>query len=284
MAVIYKPLNIVPDTHDIRLNTASVQFANLEFCWPIFNTRGANNIVDLVHGSLGVFTGTPGWACKKDPFLWSPEFNGTTEGISFPGTDTVLSGVTQFTMSAWLCSPSAASGAAYVGKQLDSTHYVQMISSGNASTVANFGVGNGAGSHGDVTFTANGFPAVDNLFHHFAMVYDGTQSTNATRLLGYIDGVARTLTFISTIPATAPTITTVGLEVAKVTTASVFSANGYYGDIRIYNTAIPAAVIWQMYAPETRFELFAPQQQRFRINAPAALARGSSNLMLLGVG
>lgn len=38
-------------------------------------------------------------------------------------------------------------------------------------------------------------------WHHVMMVYDGSQATNATKLVAYIDGVAQTLSFFGTIPA-----------------------------------------------------------------------------------
>lgn len=42
----------------------------------------------------------------------------------------------------------------------------------------------------------------DANWHYVTLVYDGTQSTDATRLRGYVDGVEKTLTYNNTIPAT----------------------------------------------------------------------------------
>ncbi len=71
---------------------------------------------------------------------------------------------------------------------------------------------------GNINFYAEGTSGVDQFgtfalndtsWHHVVMVYDGTQSTNATRLVGYVDGVVRTLSFTNgTIPATLFTANT----------------------------------------------------------------------------
>ncbi|MHC5115306.1 MAG: DUF2341 domain-containing protein, partial [Planctomycetota bacterium] len=45
------------------------------------------------------------------------------------------------------------------------------------------------------------------VWHHWAMVFDGTQAGNSNRLKFYLDGVEQTLTYNGTIPATTPSNT-----------------------------------------------------------------------------
>jgi hypothetical protein len=55
-------------------------------------------------------------------------------------------------------------------------------------------IANSANSSGSFTHTNN--------FCYVVLVFDGSQGSNSTRLTIYVNGVLRTLTFVSTIPAT----------------------------------------------------------------------------------
>jgi hypothetical protein len=116
--------------------------------------------------------------------------------------------------------------------------------------------GSGAGDNNDVLFTvANGSntygytttsPLSTSAFTHVAMVYDGTQGTNATKLKGYINGSPVTLTFSGTIPTTTANNTSDNFDVGAN------PAGGQYGnvaidDVRIYNVAKSDAEILSLY-------------------------------------
>jgi len=49
---------------------------------------------------------------------------------------------------------------------------------------------------------------------------------------------------------------------------------GYIGDVRLYNRALTAAEVWQLYDPATRWELYAPLRKWWAIGAAAAGAVG----------
>ncbi len=78
-------------------------------------------------------------------------------------------------------------------------------------------------------------------FIHFAGVFNSTAASNAERARIFLNGVQQTLTFIGTIPTTAPTFTGNLLLGQRVD----FSApsTGLIDDIRVYNRALNPAEI-----------------------------------------
>src|SRR5437867_1431153 len=70
---------------------------------------------------------------------------------------------------------------------------------------------------------------------HWVMVFDGSQSTNATRLKFYFNNVAQTLTFTGTIPATTPN-TAYTVRLAGTAAATDF-IDGILDEVRISDIA-----------------------------------------------
>jgi hypothetical protein len=82
--------------------------------------------------------------------------------------------------------------------------------------------------------------ALDQDWHHYAAVYDGSQTGNANRLKVYKDGVAQTVTFTGEVPAS------IGASALKMR-----MGNGQFGtfgagrvdDARVYDRAITASEV-----------------------------------------
>lgn len=79
---------------------------------------------------------------------------------------------------------------------------------------------------------------------HFCLIYDGNGSTNADKLKLYVDGVSKTLGYISTIPSTLPTMTD-PFEIGRLT--SSFYTTGTHNDIRVFHRAISASEVTTLY-------------------------------------
>jgi prepilin-type N-terminal cleavage/methylation domain-containing protein len=82
-------------------------------------------------------------------------------------------------------------------------------------------------------------------WYHILMVYDGTQTGNSNRLKGYINGVAQTLSFAGTIPATTQATST-NFNFGRLSNATRYF-NGLIDDVRMYNAAMPTSQIQQEY-------------------------------------
>lgn len=83
-----------------------------------------------------------------------------------------------------------------------------------------FGVATGTQAYGNIANTQTGW-------HDFAAVFDGTQTGNANRLQGYIDGVLQTLSYLNTIPSTVPVLASTQLEFGHSTSLSAYSTGAF---------------------------------------------------------
>lgn len=101
-------------------------------------------------------------------------------------------------------------------------------------------MGNGSNAYGYTT----GNPLTTGVWHHVVSVFDGTQTGNAARLKVYVDNVQQTLTYNLTIPATVGAATNyhqIGLY------GGTYYYKGLLDDMRLYNRALTAAEILQLY-------------------------------------
>jgi hypothetical protein len=92
-----------------------------------------------------------------------------------------------------------------------------------------------------VSFTGNNwgqFNSNDLSWHHVAAVFDGTKSTNAERLVVYLDGRIVSLTYSGTIPATfgSPAL----LRIGQTFTLLNQFGSGFVDDYAIFNRDLSA--------------------------------------------
>ena len=108
-----------------------------------------------------------------------------------------LGGASKAVLSAWLKRNASGSKLEVGEDNYPTSRFNMQVWSGNIVYLA---AENASFDYGTFTLSDS-----DTSWHKIDMVYDGTQPTNDTRLLGYLDGVKQTLSFANTIPATLGT-------------------------------------------------------------------------------
>jgi len=84
------------------------------------------------------------------------------------------------------------------------------------------------------------FASNDTAWHHIVMIFDGTATGNTNRLKVYFDGVAQTLSYQGTVPATTAS-----------NTANFFigeDTDGAIDDVQIYNRMLTESEVQQIYS------------------------------------
>lgn len=166
-----------------------------------------------------------------------------------------ISGATKFSVSYWVRHDITPYGA--VISPLNRSHF--SYTSNNASvngfytqthtaTRGGILVGFNSGVYAQGTSTINEDPQVWN---NFIFVYDGTQATNATRILVYENGVQVTLGFTGAVPAS---LANPGLTNALLGYLYFYGQQtiGCFDELAIFNgTAITAAQVAQLSARVT---------------------------------
>ncbi len=149
-------------------------------------------------------------------------FDGINDNIDF-GNVTSLVSATNFTISAWMKRPTTASGGWVI--KCDNS-FANCVGLEYSSTEVNFFVSpTGSTAYGTIAFT-------DTNWHLLTLQYDGSQTGNANRLKGYIDGVPQTLSFTGTVPSSS-TSNTSALKLDQQATAYW---NSSIDEVRVSNT------------------------------------------------
>lgn len=179
-----------------QLNWAHPLTRGLVGYWPFLEGSGSK-VYNLANSgaNVGTFSATPpAWVSGQfgRPCL---NFDGTSANIDC-GAAIDVSAVTAMTLSAWILSTAGAINKGVCG-WYDSTQgiFIQSETSGDGFLIL---CGTGA-QYGHIAFTTLG------VWTHIAMVYDGSQASNATRLKFYANGIQQTLGFSGTIPASVAT-------------------------------------------------------------------------------
>jgi hypothetical protein len=208
------------------------------------------------------------------------DFNGTNSSVSY-GDITTFDGVASLSVAFWLKLDTAlATADNFMGRGDNSTKgwMIRSPSSGNRMAFQFGGSFFGYWTYSDTT----------NM-HHIAFVYDGSQATDATKLIGYQDGVAQTLTFSSPIPTTIPSDAGGSFKVGDALGTSA-SFDGQIGNL-IITTAIwtPDQVLRQVYkylpVDTSGLVLFSPYDDEVNAgdyspnNRTATVSNSSQNLL-----
>jgi len=240
-----------PPPRDIRLNLNSSQARGLLISTnfsAFWNRTGAINTViqnftkrtvdGILYGSGGGVT----WHYDQlvGPFLRSL---GTNDGLHW-GDCKQVEGIGQLSVSAWIRRSSAYNEDMIWGKHVGTTNGTFYLAVINGTTIR-YTIINSSSSRvdHDVTFTF-----ATNTWHHVVGVYDGTD------IKIYING-----NHVGT-----PSAQT-GVTKDSASTLAIFDYSGtgwgLAGDIadpRLYDTALSAGDVWNMYDPATRWDLYKP--------------------------
>jgi len=165
----------------------------------------------------------------------------TTDDYVDSGDINALDGTTEFTLSAWVNFNNLTNNATVLGKRGDSDNQIQL------------GVGapgDGGGSDDAYLVVENNAPGVDSFgytntnlistgsWNHWVMVYNGNGSSNSDKVKFYFNGVAQSLSFTGTIPATTDSNT--ASFIIGAVTATAGNMDGVLDEVKIYNAALTA--------------------------------------------
>jgi hypothetical protein len=100
------------------------------------------------------------------------------------------------------------------------------------------------------------FVSNDTNWHHIFMCFNGLQSNNASRLIGYLDGSQIPLTFTGTIPNSLSNVVYTGYRVGRsFTIGNIYGASNI-SVVQVYNRALTAQEVLQNYnATRARYGL-----------------------------
>jgi hypothetical protein len=171
------------------------------------------------------------------------------------------------TLTAWVRIDvyDTPSGVAYLGSTTGGAFYWQDDGANFAYCQGGAAMGNG----GDIN---------DGLWHHLAFVSNGSSGT-----LYYKDGAQA-----GSSASMAPSLPTgaKNFEMGKYPGVNTANLDGGLADVRFYNRALSATEIWQQWAPQTCWDLYARPRGAIPIveQGAAAAAAVQQPFMLLGVG
>lgn len=171
--------------------------------------------------------------------------NGSTQYVTH-GTGVPIASVSKFSYSVWFRATSLSS-------------YKVLCNEGAGTNTARSTLGLGGGGMGDSTAlgatVANGsntygYTATGKIstatWYHVVMIYDGTQTGNANRLILYLNGSQETLTFVGTIPSTTYDTTADNFHVGTVSGSSFFW-DGRIDELGVWSRALTGSEVTELY-------------------------------------
>jgi hypothetical protein len=155
----------------------------------------------------------------------------TNQQIS--GTTTVTKNLTNFSMAGWIRRPSAASQQCF-GCSESNTVYLGLYHF--TDNVMYFLCANGSTSYAFNSQNITGW-------NHWAFTFDGSQTGNANRLRGYLNGVALSLSFFGTIPATTSNnVLAETIRIGRIAYLSFWST-GDFAELGMWQSTLAAAEV-----------------------------------------
>lgn len=204
--------------------------------WRFNEASGSSASDSSGAGNTGNLTNGPSWTTGYDDTGSGLSFDGTNDYVAL-GAMASVDAQADLTVMGWAKRSSSTSRGMLFNSYVNANNWLGLQFANDTNVYAV--VANGA--------LAYGYVAVANTnWHHYALVFDGAQTGNANRLKLYIDGVAQTLTYSGTIPATTPTVNTdanIGYDVHN----GVYM-NGRIDDVRVYNRALTQDEVLQIYS------------------------------------
>lgn len=163
-------------------------------------------------------------------------FDGSNDIVDL-GNIAVLNGATQYTIEAWVQFETFSIYSTVFAKRVADNDRAAMLQvwsfTGDIAVAVNGGYG----------YTSE--PLNTDTWYHIAVVYDGAQPSDATRLKLYVNGSAKSLTFLDEVPNTTPMTEsrfTLGAEYNGITPIDADSSivvpfDGTIDEVRIWNVA-----------------------------------------------
>lgn len=200
--------------------------------WWRFDENSGTVAADMSgNGNTATLVGSPSWVSGR--VANALQFNGTSNYAVVPNS-TSLTIANAITVMAWVKGPAAGVWQKVVGKGPDATEEYGLY----------FKPGSGwchieAGISGGQRLMESGTIA-DNTWHQCVFTYDGTTMTL------YVDGVVTASLAQTGVINTSAESVSIGAE--KTSTSQTYYTNAAIDDVRIYNRALSASEIQQIYA------------------------------------
>ena len=210
--------------------------AGLIHHWQLDEAPGATVAIDAVAGANA--TVMPPATFVTNGQRGGALYSAAGGFASVPATPSDMLGRAQLTVSGWF-RRAGPSMIEQIGQELTPGHdtiSLQLWSDG----LTYFCMGS-PGACGTTAVTN------DSNWHFVAMVFDGTQPTDATKLVGYIDGIAYTLSWQYTLPVATSSPTLSGRFDLGATTDNEGDDTGTVDDVRVYDRALDAVEIMTLF-------------------------------------
>lgn len=248
-----------PPNTKIKLNKTSSQAKGLLIWTPFVEVyRISHGILrNYTHRTIdGIFWGGVAWGYDpiRGPYLNLPETSG---GFQW-GDLSAVEGIDQLSLSAWVRKSSAWGQDLVWAKHTSGTNGCFYLGSIAANTLG-FMIINAASTRVDHNVA---FAAVTDTWYHWVGVYNGVDMRT------YINGIAQGVPSAQT-----------GLikNYTSILRLGDFDGAGwdFEGDVaepRIYDKALSAGEVWEMYDAQTEWELCKPETPPLGSISPVALA------------
>jgi hypothetical protein len=238
-----------PPNYPFVLNQESQQAKGLVAWWPMIGNFGSNVLRDFTRNGDGAFSGgaaDPSWA--NEAIVGSTlVFNGTSTNIDIPAFQST-NNLSEFTAVAYVNLVSPGNGGVIFEKIQTSAVIGWLFWADSAQRLRGYVYTNGT----DALSVATNTPS--NEMIHAVMTYSDTGNRQVNL---YINGLEVSSYILQT---TATGL--LGDDSPKNFRIGVDLFGGYLeaslGDCRVYNRVLPPIEIYQLYASQTRWELYQP--------------------------
>jgi hypothetical protein len=232
----------------------------------LVDRSGRNN-----HGTLTNMDPASDWVISGGKLAL--DFDGGDDFVALPQ---LLGGVTRFSVSIWVSSNAAQ--AAYFSAGASSGITTDVLFAVTSSLLF-AQVNNGTDGSATVSYT----PSLE--WRMLSLVFNGNHSSNAEKLKIFVDGVEQTLSFNYTVPSSTANPASASMRIGSyVASPSTWFLNGRADDLRIYNRALTAGEVRQLWQigrgnmPLRRRRRYAEQAAGFK----GYWARNNSRLIGAG--
>lgn len=257
----------------VLLNRASLQAKGLLGWWSAPATRGAAFLRDMSsRGADGALTGTYVWT--PDPVCGiGPDLDGSSAYANM-GQPAHLAnlGKGAFSVTAWVRRDAINAGQTIVNRWDAANQGWSFLTDPGGANHLELYVPATAGTLG----SAVGTTTLSTGVYHLAGTYAGSGVPSL-----YVNGQPESLGSSSSGASGTEDDTTFDFVIGRISNVAAFYWSGIVFDVRIYKRVLSPAEVFQQWAPQTRWELYAPVRQRVLSPLPAAAAtlfrRGLTN-------
>lgn len=254
------------------LNRDSIQAAGLGPWWPTLGARGAGILRDASGlDYTGTLTNGPVWI--GDPLLGAAiDLDNTNDYVDLGSSTTVLTSGQPFTLCWWELARTSSGNYPSRFRLPISGHTESFLALraavGTGFEYLDFGPG-GAAVTGVRATDAPTLPNSVGVWNHFAIVgLVGPENNTTTNYRAYCNAVLLTLAAAGLQGATGTTTARIGYDGVDD------APNCALADIRVYRRALSAQEVFQISAPQTRWELYRPSKWRTIVQGAAAAPAG----------